>query len=93
MRVPSISSVSYEPSQVPSDISDIEVLRRYLREEFERIANTVRQLAAGHIDMTYSEPAKPRKGDIRYADGIGWNPGGGEGLYMFNSSGVWIQLG
>jgi len=37
---------------------------------------------------------KPRAGDIRYADGSDWNPGGtGEGIYFFNSSDAWVKLG
>jgi hypothetical protein len=94
MRPKSISTVSYEPSQVPADISDIDVLRRYLREEFDRIAATVRLLAAGHLDPTYVAPTKPRRGDIRYASGApNWNPGSGEGIYFYNSAGIWKFLG
>lgn len=93
MRPTSISTISYEPSQVPADISDINVLRRYLREEFDRIAATIRLLAAGHIDVTYVAPIKPRRGDIRYADGTQWNPGSGEGVYFYNSGGIWKLLG
>ena len=37
---------------------------------------------------------KPRAGDIRYADGSDWNPGGtGEGIYFYNSSAAWVKLG
>ena len=40
--------------------------------------------------------AKPRQGDIRYADGVNWNPGGtGEGIYAYlNNSGSpdWTKL-
>ena len=38
------------------------------------------------------EPTRPRKGDIRYADGTDWNPGSGEGIYFFNNAGTWTQL-
>lgn len=94
MRPTSISSVSYEPSQVPADISNVEVLRRYLREEYERIAAVIRVLAAGHLDATYVAPAKPRAGDIRRAvGGAYWDPGAGEGIYFYNEAGIWIQLG
>jgi hypothetical protein len=46
----------------------------------------------GHLDVIYSEPTKPAQGDIRYADGTGWNPGAGEGIYFYNSSGAWVKL-
>ena len=35
---------------------------------------------------------KPRDGDIRYADGTDWNPGGtGEGIYAFFNE-TWNKL-
>lgn len=89
-----IKSISYFPGIVPADISDINVLRRYLREEFERIANVITQLAAGHFDVTYAPPAKPRNGDVRLADGTIWNPGTGRGFYWYDEiGGVWTFLG
>lgn len=90
MRTPSIKTVQYQPGPVPNDLND---LPRYLITEFEKIAATVSLLSAGHIDVSHAAPEKPRQGDIRYADGVNWNPGGSEGMYYYNSSGVWIQLG
>jgi hypothetical protein len=92
MRVTSIASVHYDPAPVPADITD-PALRRYLQEMQERIAATFALLAAGHLDPTYKAPAKPRRGDIRYADGTQWNPGSGEGAYLFKSTGTWAFLG
>lgn len=89
----SIKSVGYYPSQVPSNLSDPAELRRYLQEELERIAATFSLLAAGHLDVQHAEPRKPRQGDIRYADGTDWDPGGGEGMYFYNSGGLWVKLG
>lgn len=37
------------------------------------------------------EPRKPRKGLIVYADGTNWNPGSGEGIYVYKSA--WVLLG
>jgi hypothetical protein len=39
-----------------------------------------------------AEPMKPQPGLIVYADGDKWNPGNGEGLYLYKSSG-WFFLG
>lgn len=36
-------------------------------------------------------PAKPREGMVRYANGVGWNPGSGAGLYQY-ISGTWNKL-
>lgn len=38
-----------------------------------------------------AEPKKPRKGIIVYADGTNWNPGSGEGVYVYKSG--WVLLG
>lgn len=90
MREPNLGSVAYQPNQVPDDP---ESLPLFLKEELAYISAQIRLLALGHIDMQYTAPLKPRKGDIRYADGVQWNPGGGEGIYFYNSGGLWIQMG
>lgn len=81
--------MQYAPDQVPSDPKE---LARYLDTELNKIAAVLTLLAAGHIDKVYVEPAKPRDGDIRNADGTQWNPGSGEGIYRYNGS-AWIFLG
>lgn len=65
---------------------------RFLYEELQRIQAAINALAAGHIDKVYSAPAKPRDGDIRYADGTSFNPGSGQGVYYYNGS-IWKLLG
>lgn len=40
----------------------------------------------------HREPTKPRVGLVAYADGTDWNPGSGEGLYVYKSTG-WAALG
>ena len=90
MRTPNLGTVSYQPNQVPEEVS---ALPMFLREELDRIAATIRLLALGHIDPDYAEPPKPRAGDIRYADGTSWNPGSGEGLYRRSLGGAWVFLG
>lgn len=41
---------------------------------------------------THKAPTKPRVGLVVYADGTDWNPGSGEGLYVYKSTG-WAALG
>lgn len=88
MRTPNIASAQYTPGQVPTDPAD---LPRFLREEFDKLAAAISTLAAGHLDKTYVAPAKPRDGDLRYADGTSWNPGGGKGLYMHDGT-AWVLV-
>lgn len=89
MRPTSSSTINYQPGDPPADPGQ---LQRYLREEFLRVKAMFDALAAGHLDKSYAPPAKPRDGDIRYADGVQWNPGSGAGLYYFNGT-AWIFLG
>jgi hypothetical protein len=89
VRTPSASSVFYAPANVPDDADQF---RRYIEEELRKIAAAISLLAAGHLDKTTSAPAKPREGDIRLADGVGWNPGSGAGVYAYYN-GAWHILG
>jgi hypothetical protein len=88
VRTPSIGTAFYAPGEPPSDAAE---MQRFLRDELQKIGAAVQALALGHLDKTYVAPAKPRDGDVRYADGAGWNPGGGKGLYMHNGS-VWTLI-
>lgn len=90
MRTSSISSVSYAPSEPPSDPA---ALQRFLREELQKLSTAINTLAAGHLDKTYNAPTKPRDGDLRYAAGApNWNPGSGAGVYVYKTS-AWVLLG
>lgn len=75
----------YIPSPTPSIADD---LPNYTQEELKRVSETVNNISDGHLDKTHVEPAKPRDGDIRYADGSDWNPGQGENLYYFDGT-IW----
>jgi len=43
------------------------------------------------LAITYTQPEKRRVGMIVYADGVKWNPGGGEGLYVYKTAG-WTKI-
>lgn len=34
-----------------------------------------------------------RAGTLAYANGTDWDPGSGEGLYLYNSGGTWTKVG
>lgn len=67
----SMSTAQYEPSVPPNDPAQ---LQRYLTGEFQKIAAAVALLQAGHKDLSYEAPLKPRLGDERICDGVLWNP-------------------
>lgn len=92
MKKTSISTVSYTPGD-PGGIDDFPSLVRFLREENLKLQNALNLVAAGHFDPQPAPPLKPRVGDERYADGVNWNPGSGEGKYVYKSTGAWVFLG
>ena len=89
MRSPDITSVDYQFNEPPNQPEE---LPKYLYSEFIKIKAAIDLLADGHIDKTFAAPARPRNGDIRYADGTTWNPGSGEGIYFYNTAGSWVKL-
>lgn len=89
MQKTSIKSVAYTPGDPPVDPVE---LQRWLRQETSNIKAAIDALAAGHLDRQMEPPLKPRDGDIRFADGVSWDPGSGQGIYYFDGV-VWNQLG
>lgn len=89
MKPVSGHSLGYMPNTPPDDPAQI---KRYLQDEFSRIAQAIQPQSVAHLNVTTVSPAKPRRGDYSYADGTMWNPGSGEGMYRFNGS-AWIFLG
>lgn len=77
------------PVPIPKDSQEIP---GFLEGELGRIWSAIQSLASGHLSKTDVEPPKPRDGDIRYADGTNWNPGAGEGAYIFYNS-TWNKMG
>ena len=69
-----------------------ENLSDYLFHELNRLSDVLFNLDVMRLEETNVAPAKPRNGDIRYADGTNWNPGGtGEGIYAY-TNGAWAKL-
>lgn len=88
MATPSISSAFYAPTEPPSDPQQF---RYWIKDELLKVGGVLQLLAAGHIDMTYTAPSKPREGDMRLADGSSWNPGAGRGVYVYFNN-TWNKL-
>lgn len=43
------------------------------------------------LPVLHAAPTKVKSGMVRYADGTDWNPGSGEGVYVYTSGG-WVKL-
>ena len=69
-----------------------EQLPHYLFNELNRLGDVVFNLDTFRLEQTNVEPSKSRDGDIRYADGVNWNPGStGEGIYAYFNN-TWNKL-
>lgn len=77
-----MSEYRYVPGQIPTASAD---LSRFLADEHERISQGMSTV--WDVPVLTTAPAKPRQGMIRYADGTAWNPGSGEGLYVYKTAG------
>jgi hypothetical protein len=86
------SADRYVPGTPPSTEDAAEVLAWALR-ELEAASIVINNVAAGQVEVCYVAPEKPRTGWIRYADGIGWDPGSGAGFYGFREGQGWRFLG
>jgi len=80
----------YSPTYPPSGLDD---LIRWLADELTRINPDIL------IDQEFfsfaplsEEPERPTLGEIKWADGVGWDPGAGMGLYEYIDIG-WSKLG
>jgi hypothetical protein len=60
--------------------------------QFERVEQGLTNFDSIRLTETNVAPEKPRNGDLRFADGVNWDPGSGAGFYGFYG-GNWVKLG
>jgi hypothetical protein len=80
-------ALNYAPTDAPLGTEPI--LAEWLKREFFNIYLSQKSLLL--LEPQHSEPSVPSVGLITYADGINWNPGGGEGPYVYTSTG-WQKM-
>lgn len=76
----------YNPGHTP----DGSGWRPWLSDELRRISNAIgaaEMLQLSPIDVA---PEKPTKGMLVYALAVNWNPGAGEGLYLYKTT--WVKV-
>jgi hypothetical protein len=84
----------YSPGKLPQ-VQDPEAnaLADYLENELQQIASAlISNIIAVDMSPTHQAPLRPRTGLIVYADGVDFNPGSGEGLYVYGSDAAWHFL-
>jgi hypothetical protein len=79
--------VKYQPGQVPE-----RDLRAWLMDELRRISNAIGPSEYLQLSPIDEEPERPSKGMVVWAVGVAWNPGAGEGLYVYNEAGTWDKV-
>ncbi len=85
-----IDELAYTPERIQT--ANLDQVVEQVSREFWRISAILEVLRAGYLPKTHVAPDKPRDGMIRYADGSNWNPGSGEGAYIYYNS-TWNSLG
>lgn len=74
-----------------SQITELDELRRYVEEEFARLAGALGEQISVELRPVFREPTKPREGMLVFADGTSWNPGAGAGTYEYRGA-AWHKL-
>ena len=80
--------MTYKPAQAtPKDTPN---LVRYLFKELTRIGQEIETLN-NPIPTLYVEPERPLEGLEVIADGVDWNPGAGNGKYIYLNA-TWQKI-
>jgi hypothetical protein len=72
-------------TDVLKDLSD------WSYDEFKNVEQGFMDLDRVRLAVTFVEPTKLRDGDVVFADGTSWDPGDGQGMYVYYS-GAWHKL-
>lgn len=82
--------MSYFPTVAPP-ITTLEEFKRYMDAELRKISQEMTETTALELRPVFAAPLRPREGMIIYADGTSWNPGSGEGPYVYKN-GAWVIM-
>lgn len=75
----------YSP-QPPASIQSVEELRQWLQDELRNVALAINETQIVDLRPSYRAPERLRDGVIVYADGTQFNPGSGEGPYVWDGT-------
>lgn len=83
--------MSYVPGAPPSSLEPRTILE-FLTRELTAVARAMDETTELRLVSQHVAPAKPRDGMLVKADGSDWDPGSGEGAYVYYA-GAWHFLG
>lgn len=81
----------YRSSKLPQVTTpDGQALASWLEDELQQLTKgLISNNLVFQYEVSYAAPIRPRAGMTVYADGTKWNPGSGEGLYVYTIAGSW----
>ena len=84
----------YAPAIPPViDDEDLRTVLAYLYMELRDVASSLQAIGQGvFLVRLFAAPVKPVPGQLVFADGTTWNPGSGQGLYIYYG-GAWHFAG
>jgi hypothetical protein len=80
----------YAPNAPVSD--DPKVATHWAHNEFQKLSRTLQEMPWLRLKVLNRAPERPRTAMVAYADGTHWNPGAGEGLYLYKSDAAWHKI-
>lgn len=84
----------YVPGKLPTlKDPDAQALAQYFEDELVALASSlIQNIQVVDLSPSTVAPLRPRTGVVVYADGAHFNPGGGEGAYVYGSDAAWHFL-
>lgn len=79
------SSLVHLPNAPYVQSEDARAIIQWMEPIFRMLFQRINEIDELQFHVSYKAPPKPRIGQMVYADGIQWNPGHGEGLYVWKS--------
>lgn len=81
----------YTP-RLAAEVQDVPGLLKYVVDEFRRISVSFAGVLPQELVELHAAPMRLRDYMIVAADGTDWNPGSGQGVYVYYAS-AWHKLG
>jgi hypothetical protein len=81
----------YVPSPLPQTKEPV-LLINWVYQELNRVSAALQKSKYLELAISHAAPEKTRDGLVVIADGSDWDPGSGEGVYVFYNS-TWNYLG
>lgn len=84
------SVTRFSPDPLPESDADLGI---YIQNQLIKLGDILFNQSVFRLDETFTLPAKPRNGDMRFFDGTTANPGAGRGIYWYDGdASAWQKL-